>query len=122
MLIASGRKLLSIPHTSAPRLHRPQQRRRVSAILAPVYAAVRDTFQFRWVWSPCLAGPLGGFDGPESVTLPEENAMIRSSSGSIGQHRVPGDDGGAVGRHRRGAQRVVQHGAAEPRCCLVHEM
>ncbi|KAJ1287119.1 hypothetical protein BS78_03G405700 [Paspalum vaginatum] len=65
---------------------------------APVYAAVRDAFRRR-VRAP-VAGPLGGFDtcynvtvsvptitfafaGPVTVTLPEENVMIRSSSGRI---------------------------------------
>ena len=65
---------------------------------APVYAAVRDAFRRR-VRAP-VAGPLGGFDtcynvtvsvptvtfvfdGPVSVTLPEENVVIRSSSGGI---------------------------------------
>ncbi|WVZ67381.1 hypothetical protein U9M48_016467 [Paspalum notatum var. saurae] len=65
---------------------------------APVYAAVRDAFRRR-VRAP-VAGPLGGFDtcynvtvsvptvtfvfaGPVAVTLPEENVMIRSSSGRI---------------------------------------
>lgn len=65
---------------------------------APVYAAVRDAFRRR-VRAP-LAGPLGGFDtcynvtvsvptvtlafaGPVAVTLPEENVVIRSSSGGV---------------------------------------
>ncbi|RCV29103.1 hypothetical protein SETIT_5G456600v2 [Setaria italica] len=65
---------------------------------APVYAAVRDAFRRR-VRAP-VAGSLGGFDtcynvtvrvptvsftftGPVTVTLPEENVMIRSSSGGI---------------------------------------
>ncbi|CAO1947284.1 unnamed protein product [Urochloa humidicola] len=65
---------------------------------APVYAAVRDAFRRR-VRAP-VAGSLGGFDtcynmtvkvptvsftfaGPVTVTLPEENEMIRSSSGGI---------------------------------------
>jgi hypothetical protein len=65
---------------------------------APVYAAVRDAFRRR-VRAP-VAGPLGGFDtcynvtvsvptvtfvfdGLVSVTLPEENVVIRSSSGGI---------------------------------------
>jgi hypothetical protein len=65
---------------------------------APVYAAVRDAFRSR-VRAP-VAGPLGGFDtcynvtisvptvtfsfdGRASVTLPEENVVIRSSSGGI---------------------------------------
>ncbi|OEL34089.1 Aspartyl protease AED3 [Dichanthelium oligosanthes] len=65
---------------------------------APVYAAVRDAFRRR-VRAP-VAGPLGGFDtcynvtvsvptisftfaGPVTVTLPEENVMIRSSSGGV---------------------------------------
>jgi hypothetical protein len=69
---------------------------------APVYAAVRDAFRRR-VRAPA-AGPLGGFDtcfyynvtaaravptvsftfaGPVTVTLPEENVVIRSSSGGV---------------------------------------
>ncbi|KAG2594266.1 hypothetical protein PVAP13_5NG634900 [Panicum virgatum] len=65
---------------------------------APVYAAVRDAFRRR-VRAP-VAGPLGGFDtcynvtvavptisftfaGPVAVTLPEENVVIRSSSGGV---------------------------------------
>ncbi|RLM60936.1 protein ASPARTIC PROTEASE IN GUARD CELL 2-like [Panicum miliaceum] len=65
---------------------------------APVYAAVRDAFRRR-VRAP-VAGPLGGFDtcynvtvavpsisftfaGPVTVTLPEENVVIRSSSGGV---------------------------------------
>ncbi|XP_062208747.1 aspartyl protease AED3-like [Phragmites australis] len=65
---------------------------------APVYTAVRDAFRRR-VRAP-VAGPLGGFDtcynvtitvptitfafaGPVTVTLPEENVMIHSSSGGI---------------------------------------
>ncbi|CAL4945506.1 unnamed protein product [Urochloa decumbens] len=67
-------------------------------LAAPVYAAVRDAFRRR-VRAP-VAGSLGGFDtcynvtvrvptlsftfaGPVTVTLPEENVMIRSSSGGI---------------------------------------
>uniref|UniRef100_A0A804RF99 Peptidase A1 domain-containing protein n=1 Tax=Zea mays TaxID=4577 RepID=A0A804RF99_MAIZE len=65
---------------------------------APVYAVVRDVFQSR-VRAP-VAGPLGGFntfynvtisvpivtfsfDGRVSVTLPERNVVIRSSSDGI---------------------------------------
>jgi hypothetical protein len=65
---------------------------------APVYAVVCDVFRSR-VRAP-VAGPLGGFDtcynvtifvptvtfsfdGRVSVTLPEENVVIRSSSGGI---------------------------------------
>jgi len=65
---------------------------------APVYAAVRDAFRRR-VRAP-VAAPLGGFDtcynvtvavptisftfaGPVAVTLPEENVVIRSSSGGV---------------------------------------
>ena len=65
---------------------------------APVYAAVRDAFRRR-VRAP-VAAPLGGFDtcynvtvavpavsftfaGPVTVTLPEENVGIRSSSGGV---------------------------------------
>jgi hypothetical protein len=65
---------------------------------APVYAAVRDVFRSR-VRAP-VTGPLGGFDtcynvtisvptvtfsfdGRVSVTLPEENVVIRSSSDGI---------------------------------------
>ncbi|KAG8053914.1 hypothetical protein GUJ93_ZPchr0001g32627 [Zizania palustris] len=67
-------------------------------LAAPVYAVVRDEFRRR-VRTP-VAAPLGGFDtcynvtisvptitftfaGPVSVTLPEENVMIHSSSGGI---------------------------------------
>ncbi|CAO2181703.1 unnamed protein product [Urochloa humidicola] len=69
-------------------------------LAAPVYAAVRDAFRRR-VRAP-VAGSLGGFDtcynvtapvrvptvsftfaGPVTVTLPEENVMIRSSSGGV---------------------------------------
>ncbi|CAL4959397.1 unnamed protein product [Urochloa decumbens] len=67
-------------------------------LAAPVYAAVRDAFRRR-VRAP-VAGSLGGLDtcynvtvkvptvsftfaGPVTVTLPEENVMIRSSSGGI---------------------------------------
>ncbi|KAM0831432.1 hypothetical protein ACQ4PT_065545 [Festuca glaucescens] len=65
---------------------------------APVYSAVRDTFRRR-VRAP-VSAPLGGFDtcynvtvrvptitfafaGGAAVTLPEENVMIHSSSGSL---------------------------------------
>lgn len=64
----------------------------------PVYAAVRDAFRRR-VRAP-VSAPLGGFDtcynvtvrvpsvaltfsGGAAVTLPEENVMIHSSSGSV---------------------------------------
>ncbi|CAO1940977.1 unnamed protein product [Urochloa humidicola] len=67
-------------------------------LAAPAYAAMRDAFRRR-VRAP-VAGSLGGFDtcynvtvkvptvsftfaGPVTVTLPEENVMIRSSSGGI---------------------------------------
>lgn len=70
-------------------------------LAAPVYAAVRDAFRSR-VHAP-VAAPLGGFDtcfnvnasvvsvptitfmfaGAVTVTLPEDNVMIHSSSGGV---------------------------------------
>ncbi|KAK1646396.1 hypothetical protein QYE76_064201 [Lolium multiflorum] len=80
------------------RRHHRRRRHQVHAALGPVYAAMRDAFRRR-VRVP-VSAPLGGFDtcynvtvrvpsvalalsGGPAVTLPEENVMIHSSSGSV---------------------------------------